>query len=158
MAFGRSLIGAHRGSKLRSRRGSEAVEGMMMLLPFFALVFILIDASWGLFVKATLQYAVQAGVTYASTDSDTATNVAAAVQATVNKQSLGLIPATGVAVTFLTPAMAAPAAGTLLNQTGNVVQATVNYQFAPLAPLFRSGATIPLSATAASVLTAPAVP
>ena len=52
---------------------------MIMMLPFLALVFIIIDASYGLFINATLQYAVQAGVTVASTDSNTAVNVSSFV-------------------------------------------------------------------------------
>ena len=154
MAFGRR---AHRSLKCGGRRGSELVEGMMMMLPFLALVFIVIDASYGLFINATLQYAVQAGVTYASTDSDTAANVMAAVQNTVNTQSLNLVPASQVTVNFYTPAMVLMNGAAVPNQTGNVVEATVTYQFSPLAPLFRSGASIQLTATAASVLTAPPV-
>lgn len=149
---------AHRRLRYGSRRGSEFVEGMIMMLPFLALVLLIIDASYGLFINATLQYAVQAGVTYASTDSDTAANVAAAVTNTVVAQSLNLAQPANITVSFLAPATMKPVQpGALLNQTGNVVEATVTYQFSPLAPLFRSGAAITLTATAASVLTAPPV-
>lgn len=157
MAFGRSLImrKARRGHKCGSRRGSEVVEGMIMMLPFLALVFLIIDTSYALFINASLQYAAQAGVTAASIDSDTAAGVQALVTSTVVANSFNLNPS--ITVNFYTPTMGTPRPGTPLNQTGNVVEATVNYNFAPLAPLFRSGA-IPLSATAASVLTAPPTP
>jgi Flp pilus assembly protein TadG len=146
---------ARRGPKCGSRRGSEIVEGMIMMLPFLALVFIIIDASYGLFINATLQYAVQAGVTVASTDSNTAAGVMSDVQNAVNTKSLNLIPASSVVVTFYTPDMNPAGGNPVPNQTGNVVQASVTYPFSPLAPLFRSGAAITLTATAASVLTAP---
>jgi len=151
MALGRR---GHRRLKCGSRRGSEIIEGMIMMLPFLALVFIIIDASYGLFINATLQYAVQAGVTVASTDSKTAAGVVSDVQNAVNTQSLNLIPASEVTVNFFTPAMVSVNNAAVPNQTGNVVQASVTYKFSPLAPLFRSGLPITLTATAAGVLTA----
>jgi hypothetical protein len=130
---------------------------MLMMLPLLALVFIVMDTAYGLFINATLQYAVQAGVTYASTDSDTAANVVASVTNLVASQSLNL--AQNITVSFYTPAMAPQQMGVVAipNQTGNVVEVNATYPFTPLAPLFRSGATINLSATAASVLTAPPI-
>jgi len=154
MIFGRR---AYRRLQYGSRRGSEFVEGMIMMLPFLALVFIIIDASYGLFINATLQYAVQAGVTVASTDSNTAAGVVSDVQNAVNAQSLNLIPVSSVTVTFYTPDMNPAGGNAVPNQTNNIVQANVTYQFSPLAPLFRSGLPITLTATATSVLTAPPV-
>jgi Flp pilus assembly protein TadG len=160
MGVGRSSItrGAHRSSRpgARGRRGSELVEGMMMMLPFLALVFLIIDTAFGLFVNSTLQYAVQAGANYAALD--TANGLMAGIENTVQAQSLNLIPASNVTINFFAPTnMTTPlptSGGPAPNQAGNVVQLSVSYPFAPLAPLFRSGATITLTATAASVLTA----
>jgi Flp pilus assembly protein TadG len=151
MGLGRSSIMRGRDR----RRGSEFVEGMLIMLPFLALVFLIIDTSYGIFLDATLNYAVQAGVNYATTD--TADGLEAGIQSTVQAQSMNLVPAANVIVSFLTPTpsgMTTPTPGSVLNQAGNVVQVAVTYPFAPLAPLFRSGATITLSATAASALTA----
>jgi Flp pilus assembly protein TadG len=151
-------MGVGRRIAAGSRRGSELVEGMLMLLPFLALVFIIIDASYGIFLNSTLQYAVQAGVNYAALD--TANGLMAGIQSTVQTQSLNLIPQSGnpLVVNFFAPAsmtVPLPTGGaTAPNQAGNVVQVSATYAFAPLAPLFRSGATINLTATAASVLTA----
>jgi Flp pilus assembly protein TadG len=128
------------------------VEGMLMMLPFLALVFLIVDTSYAIFVKATLQYAVQAGATYAATD--TTNGLTSAVQSYVSAQSLSLVSASSVNVNFYTPAMATPGAGTTANASGNIVQISVTYAFSPLAPLFRSGASINLTASAASVLTA----
>jgi Flp pilus assembly protein TadG len=131
---------------------------MLMLLPFLALFFLIIDTSWCLFIKATLQYAAQAGVTFAA--SDTTNGLVSLTQSTVSSQSLSLVQASGVTVQFFTPtsnmssssAMTSTAAGA--NATGNIVQVVINYSFQPLAPLFRSGVSIPLTASAAAVITA----
>ena len=138
-------------TKSDARRGSELVEGMLMMLPFLALVFIIIDTSYGIFLQATLQNAVQAGVTYATTD--TADGLVTGIQSAVLTQSMNLAPA--ATVNFYAPAnLTTPVTGAAANQAGNVVQVQVTYQFKPLAPLFRSGAAITLTATAAGVLAA----
>jgi len=145
-------MGVGRRIAAGSRRGSELVEGMLMLLPFLALVFIIIDASYGIFLNSTLQYAVQAGVNYAALD--TAHPLMAGIQSTVETS----IQPTTLTVNFFAPAsMTVPlpqVGGPVPNQAGNVVQVSATYVFAPLAPLFRSANTITLTATAASVLAA----
>ena len=128
------------------------MEGMIMILPFLALFFLLIDTCYAIFVKATLQYAVQQGVYDAVTFSGS--GLIPDVQNTVWIQSLNLIPAGNVQVNFYAPASLTQTlpqtAG--VNQPGNIVEVDVTYYFAPLAPLFRSGATIPFSASSASIL------
>jgi Flp pilus assembly protein TadG len=160
MGVGRSSVtrGAHGSSRpeAKGRRGSELVEGMVMMLPFFALVFIIIDTAFGIFLNSTLQYAVQAGANYAALD--TAPGLMAGIQSTVQTQSLSLIQPANLTINFFAPTnMTTPlptSGGPAPNQAGNVVQLNATYQFAPLAPLFRSGAAITLTASAASVLTA----
>jgi acyl-coenzyme A thioesterase PaaI-like protein len=125
---------------------------MMMMLPFLALVFLIIDTAFGIFLNSTLQYAVQAGANYAALD--TANGLMAGIETTVQAQ----IQPVNLTINFFAPAsMTTPlplVGGPVPNQAGNVVQINATYRFAPLAPLFRSGATITLTATAASVLTA----
>jgi Flp pilus assembly protein TadG len=139
-----------------SRRGSELVEGMMALLPFLALVFLIIDTSWGIFLQATLQNAVQMAASAAASDSST--SLSALIQSTVQ----GQLPSATVSESYYTPTnlttpLAPGAVGS--SAAGNVIEVDAHYTFAPLAPLFRSGATIPLSATASAVLAAyPAAP
>ena len=98
-----------------------------MLLPFFALVFIIIDTSYGLFVRATLQYAVQQGVSFGATGGTTA-----GIQSTVNAQSLGLVPSGNVNVNFYAPSTdnTNPAPGAGSDVAGNLVEVDVTYQFA----------------------------
>lgn len=133
------------------RRGSELVEGMMIMLPFLALVFLIVDTSYALFLRATLQYAVQQGVNYAATGGGAGGSVSAAVQSLVNTRSLNLIPASSVTVSYKAPDLTA-ATGTGANAYGNLIEADVTYSFTPLAPLFRSGNPINLSASASAVI------
>jgi Flp pilus assembly protein TadG len=118
---------------------------MLMLLPFFALVFLLIDASYGLFLRASLQYAVQQGASLAAADTNTS------LTGLVDNTVTALLPSAAVnPVIFYGPDGSATAS----NASGNLVQVSATYPFTPLAPLFRSGLTITLTASATSVLTA----
>ena len=157
----RPISAFHHGGAKRhdsSKRGSELVEGMLMLLPFLALFFLIIDTSWCLFIKATLQYAAQQGAIFAA--ADTTNGLVSLTQSAVSSQSLNIVQASGVTVQFFTPtsnmssssAMTSSTAGA--NATGNIVEVVIDYNFQPLAPLFRSGASIPLTASAAAVITA----
>jgi len=136
---------------LRSRRGSQLVEGGLMLLPFLALGFIVLDTAWGMFVKATLQHAIQEGVRYGVTGQVSGNlGQAASIEAVVQAQSLGLLTGSQsgtLSVQYLDATTLAP---TNNNQGGNLVQVSVtNYQITPLAPLLRSGTAIPVTVTAA---------
>jgi Flp pilus assembly protein TadG len=127
------------------RRGSELVEGMLMMLPFFALIFLIIDTSYGLFLKASLQYAVQQGASLAAADTNSS------IQGLINTTVQAQLPNSTVnPVVYYAP----DGSVTGSNASGNLVQVSAYYQFSPLAPLFRSAATITLTASATSVLTA----
>jgi Flp pilus assembly protein TadG len=140
------------------RRGSQLVETMLTILPFFALAFLVMDAAWGLFIKSTLQQAVREGVRYAVTGQVSgALGQVASIEAVVKTQALGLLngsQAASLSVHFLSPSTLADlgtAAGA--NQGGNIVEVQVSgYQFQPLAPLFRSSAAIAFNVTAADVI------
>ena len=142
----------------RDRRcGSQLVEAMLTMLPFFAMVFLVIDGAWGLFIKSTLQQAVREGVRYAVTGQVSgALGQVASIEAVVKKQALGLLNSQSATLTvhFLNPSTLADlgtAAGA--NQGGNIVEVEVTgYQFKPLAPLFRSSASIAFNVTAADVI------
>lgn len=89
-----------RGLRKRRQRGADLIEFTMVLIPLLAIMFVLIDISWGIFVKATLQYAVRAGLRYgititatqakAASNSDLTTMVKDYVQA----NSLGTLTGT----------------------------------------------------------------
>ena len=85
-----------RRSSRQRRRGSEMVEFTLALLPLLMIMFTMIDISWSIFVKATLQYAVHMGLrqgititgTQATTAGKTLTQI---VKGTVQSQSLGIL-------------------------------------------------------------------
>lgn len=52
----------------RRSRGSELIEFTLILLPLFGFIFLLLDLTWAVFVKATLQQAVRIGVRYGVTN------------------------------------------------------------------------------------------
>jgi Flp pilus assembly protein TadG len=139
------------------QRGSQLVESLLTMLPFFALAFLCMDAAWGLFIKSTLQQAVREGVRYAVTGQVSGVlGQVASIEAVVQKQALGLLSSQSATLTvhFLNPSTMADlgtAAGA--NQGGNIVEVEVTgYQFKPLAPLFRSSASIAFNVTAADVI------
>jgi Flp pilus assembly protein TadG len=137
------------------------VEGMLVILPLMALVLLIVDTSWGLFVRATIQYAVQAGANYAAAGGTNGTlGQVAGIQEQVQQQASGLLNSTTINVNFYSPTTGNSLGNTTAgaNQAGNMVQVNVTYPFQPLAPLFRSGLAINLSATASSILSATPAP
>lgn len=137
-----------------TQRGSQLVEAGLMLIPFFALGFMTLDAAWGIFIKATLQHAVQEGARYAVTGQVSGNlGQIASIEAVVQTQSFGLLTgaqAGTLSVTFLDPVSLTP---TTSNQGGNLVQVSVtNYQIQPLAPLLRSSTPVPVTVSAVDVI------
>jgi len=137
-------------TRSKSRRGSQLVEGGLMLLPFLALGFLVLDAGWGMFIKATLQNAVQEGVRYGVTGQVSAgMGQIASIKSVVTSASLGLLTgsqAGTLSVQFLDATTLQPTAS---NVGGNLVQVSVTaWQLTPLAPLLRSGKAVPVTVTA----------
>jgi Flp pilus assembly protein TadG len=139
------------------RRGSQLVETMLTMLPFFAMVFLVMDAAWGLFIKSTLQQAVREGVRYAVTGQQVSS-----ITSTVQTQALGFLNSqlTTLSVRFLNPSTLADiTANPGANQGGNIVEVDVTgFQFSPLAPLFTSAASITFNVSAADVIEGSAPP
>jgi Flp pilus assembly protein TadG len=133
------------------RRGSQLVEGGLMMLPFLALALMTVNAGWTIFVKATLQHAVREGVRYGVTGQvDSSGHQVTSIQDTVVSQSMGLLDNAQVSVQFLN---SSTLASTSSNAGGNIVQVSVsNYMVKPLAPLLISGSNIPLSVSGADVI------
>ena len=72
------------------------MEFTLVLLPLLAMIMVLMDISWAVFVKATLQGAVRNGVRYGITVTGTQADAAGGcltdlVKAKVQSQSLGLL-------------------------------------------------------------------
>ena len=82
----------------KGRKGTELIEFTFVLLPLLAILFVIFDASWAIFAKSSLLYAVRVGVrsgitvtgSQVPTGSDLTTMVKDAVQA----NSRGLLTGT----------------------------------------------------------------
>jgi Flp pilus assembly protein TadG len=159
-------------NKSRRCRGAEMMEFTLALLPLLMMIFLLLDACWGIFVKGTLAFAahegVRVGITITKTQATAATSdLTTMVKAMVQKQSLGLLSgATGLSyikVNYYQP----PAAGStdpvtdVSNQSdgnspSNIMQVSVQgYPLRPLVPrLFGLGKPVDVSSTAISAIAA----
>jgi Flp pilus assembly protein TadG len=83
-------------SRVGSRKGSETIEFTLAFLPLVAMLFLLIDSAWAIFVKSTLEYAVRMGVrqgiTITGTQATAAhSNQTAMVKSIVQNNSMGLL-------------------------------------------------------------------
>jgi len=131
-------------------RGAEPLEFTLVLLPMLAMVTVLLDTSWAVFAKATLQYAVRIGVRtgITLTKSQLATGacltdtVKSAVQSNAMKLLAGSSNLALIKVNyFQPPAVNSSAAATDVSansdgdQPGNIMQVSVqNFSLVPLLP------------------------
>lgn len=138
----------------RSQRGSQFVEAALAMLPFTAMLFLVLDTGWGLWVKATLQHAVVEGMRYGVTgQAIPGQGQVASIQNIVVNQAMGLLngfPAVSITVRFYTPSTLA---ATSSNASGNVLEVSiVGYPFSPFSSLLKSGAAVPLTLSAAGII------
>jgi Flp pilus assembly protein TadG len=161
-----------------SERGNAFIEFALCMLPFFALVFGIIDVSMVLFIKNDFQNAVREGVRYGITyntayGGTTYSSQTAAIKAVVEHYSVGFLrPAndsTYIQVNYYLPNNLSTAAsqaglpqtmpnGTVVNyvnQTGNVVEVRIQgfpWNWMVPMPGFAAGLGLTLSASASDVL------
>jgi Flp pilus assembly protein TadG len=141
----RSALVAHR--RRRMQRGTEIMEFALVLAPFLAMVTVLVDISWGIFAKSTLQRAVRTaveqGVSLSQTNLAQNACLTDTVKSIVQQNSLGLLSgSTGIYVNYLQP----PAPGSSgaatdvstqsdADNPGNIMQVSVqNFSLAPMLP------------------------
>lgn len=151
----------------RPHRGSTLVECTFILLIFLGLLFLLMDLGWSLFVKATLQHAVRAGLRYAitnqqqtQTDPDTHQQITLgqvdSIKQVVQRQSMGLLSDLSyVHVDFYQPGAGTPtlATGAGSNSGGNLVIVSIqSFPVTPMAPLLRSTKSVPVTVQAGDLL------
>ena len=136
-----------RGSR---RRGAEPLEFTLVLLPLLAMVMVLVDTSWAVYAKATLQRAVRVGVrtgiTLTSTQMAHGACLTDTVKGIVQSNGMGLINgSSGLAEIkvhyFQPPAADSTSAATDVSansdgdQPGNIMQVSVqNFSLNPLLP------------------------
>jgi Flp pilus assembly protein TadG len=138
----------------RSELGSEFVEAGLALTVFCALLFLVIDTGWGLFVKVTLQHAAAEGVRYGVTGKTSgAQGQTASIRAVVQSQAMGLLngsQSNTIAIRFYDPNTLAQTAS---NAGGNLLEVSIEgYQFTPFAPLLRSSAPVSITVRAADIV------
>ena len=91
------------------RKGAEMMEFTLVFLPMLAMVLVLIDISWAVFAKSTLEYAVRTGVRSGITITGTQATAAGGcltdlVKGTVKAHSLGLLSDTSkIKVNYFLP-------------------------------------------------------
>ncbi len=140
----------------RCERGSQIIELGLILLPMFAIVFLMMDSAWAVFAKASLQYAVRQGCRYAVT-SQTLSGMGqdASIKTVVQNCSLGFLISGGnnqsnISISYFNPSTLQP---TNSNAGGNIVQVAVsNVAIIPLVPLWRSAAPLQISAVSSDVM------
>src|SRR5260370_34837176 len=91
-------------NKSRRCRGAEMLEFTFSLLPLLMMIFLLLDACWGMFVKGTLAFAahegVRVGITITGTQATAAgSNLTAMAKTIVQQRSRGVLSrATGLEI------------------------------------------------------------
>src|SRR5215471_6269821 len=137
----RMFRGMRKSNKKSSCRGAEMIEVAFIIIPMFSMIFLLVDVSMAIFLRATFQHAVREGVRYGITGAnDTGPCQDDSIKTIVKARSLGFLnSATNTAKIHVR--FSSPVDGSLTdNAPGNIIQVSVEaYQFSPLAPFGRSG-------------------
>ncbi len=137
----------------RGERGSQTIEGGLITLMMFALIFLLMDISLSLFIKSTLQEAARDGVRFGVTEQLLSGNnyLTDSINQVVQSSAMGFIsnPACQVTITYLDP-YGGP---TTTPIGGDILQVAITgYQYTPLAAILKSGAPINISVSASDVM------
>ena len=131
-------------------RGAEPLEFTLVLLPMLAMVTVLLDTSWAVYAKATLQRAVRIGVrtgiTLTASQMATGACLTDTVKSAVQANSMGLLHgSSGLALIkvhyFQPPAINSTSAAADVSpnsdgdQPGNIMQVSVQgFSLVPLLP------------------------
>ena len=127
--------------KRRRQRGAEIIEVSLIIVPLFGLMFLLLDVSMIIFLRATFQHAVREAVRYGITGDNTAGPCQDdSIKAVVKSNAVGFLNSTTGAATihvhFMSPVDGSPSD----NSPGNVIQVSVEaYKYGPLAPYQHAG-------------------
>ena len=152
-------------SRSKRRKGAELIEFTLSLLPLLVMVFVLLDASWAIFVKSTLAFAVRAGVRAGITITGTQAGAAGSdlttmVKLIVQNNALGLLRGSAGLATIKVHYIQPPAPGSnaaavdVSNQSNgnnslNIMQVSIEgFSLGPLVPrIFGWGTAVDNSST-----------
>ncbi len=145
----------------RQQGGSTTVEFGFVLLPLFAILFMIVDIAWILLGWACIQEGAREGVRYAITGSGQAeSTLDTSIKSVVQKYSFGFAQTNSIAIHYYPPSGyssgVAPAAldGTAsATSAGNIVNVIVPaVSLKSFGPLFRVASIVNVSASASDVL------
>jgi len=142
-----------RGSKdshrLPREKGNAFVEGALVMVPLFALVFAIVDFSMAIFLRSTFQHAVREGVRYAVTyRTMPGLGHDASIKTVVQQNAMGFLAgeqgASKIYIRYYDPLTLVE---TPNNAPGNLVEISVEgYSWGWLGPLLRSATPLPIAA------------
>jgi len=135
----------------RSRRGNAMLETVLVIVPFFAIIFGVIDLSQAFFGRTTLQHSVRVGVRYAVT-SQTLEGMCqdASIKEIIRRNAMGFLKPDDLAnKVFIRYYRPDTLASTTNNWPGNIVEVSIEgYQWQWIAPLWRPAAPMTVVARA----------
>jgi len=138
------------------------IEATFCLMAFVAIIFLIMDLSWAVFAKLTLQNAVRAGVRYAVTSQTSGSlGQVASIRKVVEQQAMGfltdaqassLVNVCFYSVTPPSPSSLGCGTSALAGSTGPantggnlVIVSITSYPVSPFAPLYRNATPVTLS-------------
>ncbi len=145
-----------------NEQGSTTVEFGLVLIPLLAFIFLLMDTTWVIFARATLQHAAREGVRFGVTGQilPPAACLADSVREVVVTNAFGFVPSSNAAsmvtVSYYNPSTLAPVTGAGATAGGNVIQVSISgLNLQSFAPVWRSASPISLAASSSDVLESP---
>ena len=142
------------GRRKAGQGGQAVLEASLMILPFFAILFLLIDLALAIFVRCTLQHAVAEGLRYGVTSQldSSGHGQDTSVKEVVQTQALGFLNGTtGMSYIHIrfydksTLALIDESGGYVAgaNGEGNIMEVSVeSFSWAPLGPILKSAAPV----------------
>lgn len=140
-------------------RGSALVEFTLVLLPLLALLLLIMDVGWVVFVQASLQEGVREGVRSGITGQlqSGCSGLDCSIRQVVEQYSFGFATSNNISISYYSPSTLTSVTGQAgATAGGNILQVTVsNVSIKSLGPIWRSNTTpIVLAATASDVMEA----
>lgn len=142
-------------ARRRREAGSQVVEVGLCLLPFLAIIFLLIDLSLVIFLKGTFQHAVREGVRYAMTGRTMeGLGHDASIKRVVQQYAIGFLAgdsgAEKIKIRYYVPGTLTETAS---NAGGNIVEISIEgFSWRPLVPLLKSGDPVNISARSTGIM------
>lgn len=155
---GTSKVKGGAAARPSRRRGSQVVEVGLTLVPFLAIVFLLMDLSLVVFLKATFQHAVREGVRYAMTGRTMqGMGHDASIKQVVQSYAIGFLAgesgAEKIKIRYFVPGTMTEVTGAGSNSGGHIVEISIEgFSWRPMVPLLKSGDPVAISARSTGIM------